>query len=756
MSSAAAPSLPETVVLVLEDNPGDARLVKHYLGEIRHHRYIVEHCQRVEAARSLIASRIPKPDIVLMDRHLPDGDGLEFLRELAADADIPAIMLTGDAAHDTDLAAMRHGASDFLNKSELSGSVLDRSIRYALESRRHRDELKSALDKLQTANMKLNRQAARIEAEVANVFNLAEHLAKPHDRIEMNSHPLGGANSGYDDVVENCAVGIWHILPDGTTLKTNTAMVQFVGVDPGELHLYEEFAALFSDNDRRRAERELTVWTSGMTSSYETRLTHPISEKPLNLAISGCPVLDDQGRVTSIIITVVDLTERRRTENTTRRQAQTDPLTALLNRNAFLDVLPGTHAINRRNGTQIALLYFDLDRFKLVNDTLGHQTGDDVLRKVAERVKSCIRSSDFAARIGGDEFAVALNNIQSPMGAAQVAQNLLQAISAPILLDGRSIDVGVSIGITMLEDASIDPEECLKSADMALYECKRSGGNAFQFFDPEMLVAVEDRKRFDTDLARAPEDQALELYYQPQIDIWTGEVKGLEALLRWNRPEFGYVEPGTFIPFAEESGAIVDLGRWVAETACREMAIFGAPIPVSINVSAMELRQPSFTDDLARLVHDSGIQPERLAIEVTESAIMDDLDRSARVIGDIRALGVRVALDDFGTGYSSLTLLKSLKVDTLKIDGSFIQNICTNPVDAAIVKSVIEMGERMHLRVVAERIEDADQVDKLKELGGQEAQGYYYCRPQPANRIAEFCSVAPTPKDVIVTALGVR
>lgn len=726
-------SEPLTQLLLLEDNPADRALARVYLRDIADQKFEICDVSLVADARAKLEDNPQFFDIIFVDHNLPDGNGLDLIREMSTQVSAPMILLTADSNRDIDVAAMASGASDFLPKDMINSQVLDRAIRYSIAGRKNSLLLKKNVVQLEATNEQLLSNSKLIEAEAANVIKLAEHLAKPSDKPVINCHVLDTDRSNYESISEASSIGVWRIRADGLTLHANSHICRLLKVESAERLTDQSFVSQFSEPDRRRAERELAVWNSGMTSSFESQFASVGEDQGRDLAISGCPVLDTEGEVDSIIVTVVDVTERRQSETTFREMAQTDPLTSLLNRTTFMDMLPSLVAINRRNRTHVALLYIDLDGFKNVNDTYGHQAGDEVLKVVAGKLKACIRESDFVARIGGDEFAVVLNNLHSPLGAASVAENILTTMGKPWKIDDQVVEIGVSIGIAIFDTEDCTPPQCLRNADMALYRCKHEGGNAYRFFDPKMLEAVALRNRFEADLAIAPQNGAFRLYYQPQVNLNDGTITGMEALLRWDKPGVGLVGPVDFMDIAEESGAIIQIGHWVTQTACRQIANLPSGVPISINVSAKELHEPDLVKNLTAAVRDTGIQPGRLMIEVTESAVIEDLDQSARVISEIRESGIRVALDDFGTGYSSLSILKSLSVDGLKIDGSFIQNICSNTVDAAITKSVIDLGRRMGLRVVAECIETEEQAALLKQLGCMEAQGYLYSRPMPAD-----------------------
>lgn len=729
-------SLQRIRILLLEDNPADMALFKIYLSEVSGDAFDVTWVQMVADAREQLDLTTEGFDIVFVDLNLPDGNGIDLVNDVAAGLNCPMILLTGNTSRDIDIEAISSGAADFLPKDIIDAEILNRTIRYSIERRQQDQDLRTSVTQLTETNQQLVSNSALREAEVANVIKLAEHLAKPPNLIEVNRDTVDEKRPSYEVMAEASAVGVWHIQPDGISLHTNAHMCRLLGIESETSPRNLSFTSQFARPDQRRAEREIAIWNSGMASSFESRFASANSDGTHDLVISGCPVLDLEGAVESIIVTVMDVSERRQSETMIRELAQKDPLTSLLNRTTFLDMLTTAVAINQRNGTHVALLYIDLDHFKAVNDSYGHQAGDEVLKLVAGKIQSCIRESDFAARIGGDEFTVALNNLESPMGAAGVAENILESIRQPWVVDGEPLNVGMSIGIAMFDDCTA--QQCLQNADLALYRCKQDGGDAYQFFAPGMLEVVERRRKCEADILVALKKDEFRLHYQPQISLLDGSVTGMEALIRWERPEIGLVSPADFMDVAEDSGSIVQIGNWVARTACDQIARLPEGVPVSINISAKELHQPGLARTLMDIVEAAEISPDRLMIEVTESAVIDDLEQSARLIDEIRRYGMKVALDDFGTGYSSLSTLKQLTVDSLKIDGSFIRNICTNEVDAAIAESIVDLGRRMGLFVVAECIETAEQAERLREMRCDVAQGFFYSKPVAAHEIANW------------------
>ncbi|WP_162530884.1 putative bifunctional diguanylate cyclase/phosphodiesterase [Rhodovastum atsumiense] len=405
-----------------------------------------------------------------------------------------------------------------------------------------------------------------------------------------------------------------------------------------------------------------------------------------------------------------------------------DVLTGLPNRSLFSDRLEQALAMARREGGHIAVLCLDLDRFKEVNDTLGHAAGDQLLRTVAARLRACLRESDTLARLGGDEFAVIQPRPVRSEDAQTVASRLVKALEEPIILNGQQASVGVSIGIAFGNGDS-DAGQMLKDADVALYQAKDAGRGGFCFFAPEMNARLFERRAMELDLRAALGNGSLFLNYQPQVDVRTGQVIGAEALLRWNRPEHGLVPPDRFIGLAEEIGLIGQIGAWVLQEACRVAATWPDPIGIAVNVSPVQFRLPGFHETVRTALEASGLAPSRLEVEITEGVLLKDTDDTLAELSRIRELGVHIAMDDFGTGYSSLGYLQKFRFDKIKIDRSFVKRLDEDPNAIAIVRAVVGLSEALGVTTNAEGVETVAQADLLRSEGCAEVQGYLYGRP---------------------------
>jgi diguanylate cyclase (GGDEF)-like protein/PAS domain S-box-containing protein len=445
---------------------------------------------------------------------------------------------------------------------------------------------------------------------------------------------------------------------------------------------------------------------------------------------------DDVGFLSGVADLIAAAVERHRAEQAMRHEALHDPLTRLPNRTLAFDRIAQALARRRREGIDVVVFVLDVDRFKMINDSYGHAAGDELLLAVAQRLTGAVRPSDTVARLGGDEFVVICLGPDAASQAAEVAERLCQAVKPPLVLESGEHSVSVSIGITVSAGADDHPGSLLHDADVAMYRAKEGGRGRYELFDEAMRTEVMCRARTEAELRRGLEDGEFQVWYQPVIDLATGRPVSIEALVRWEHPERGLTAPLEFIHVAEEMGLIADIGLTVLEHACRQTAAwqrqFDTPLGVSVNVSGRQVTNPGFPAQAATIALLSELRPGTLALEITESVLMEEADSPSMVLGTMRAQGLSLSLDDFGTGYSSLSRLKRFPLDVLKIDRSFIAGVAANPTDRAIVKATIEMAHAVGLTVVAEGVETRAQEDQLRALGCDLAQGFLYARPQPA------------------------
>ena len=446
-------------------------------------------------------------------------------------------------------------------------------------------------------------------------------------------------------------------------------------------------------------------------------------------------VLRDNGSPIGSVLVIRDIRERKRAGERLHYMANYDELTGMPNRGLFSDRLGHALALAKRSGWEAGCIFIDLDRFKAVNDTYGHDIGDKLLKQVAQRLRECVRSADTVGRLSGDEFAIAMSILAKADDASLVAQKVVSALAHPFDLDGHQTYITASLGIALYPSDGEDAEVLLRNADTAMFRAKEQGRNAYQFYLPQMNERAAKRLQMETQLRVALERGEFLLHYQPKANLASGEISGFEALLRWQHPERGLVPPLEFISILEDTGLIVAVGEWVLRTACAQIGHWQAqgmpPRPVAVNLSARQFQDKNLGLVIAAIIADSGIDPGLLEIELTESMLMNNAEEATRTLNQINASGVRLAMDDFGTGYSSLAYLRRFPLDVLKIDRAFIRNVATDPDDAAIVLAIISLAQSMKLKVVAEGVETEAQLSFLRMRGCDEIQGYYFARPMP-------------------------
>jgi diguanylate cyclase (GGDEF)-like protein/PAS domain S-box-containing protein len=532
-------------------------------------------------------------------------------------------------------------------------------------------------------------------------------------------------------IVQSSSDAIYSLAADGTVNSWNGAAERLLGRPAAEMVGHpiasvwppEQFEVNRSMFERALAGEMITEVETVRLRRDGTRVA---------VTVSWSPIKDDAGAITGVSVIARDITQRQQLEEQLVSQALHDPLTSLANRALFTDRLEHALARGRRPGVTVAILVIDLDGFKDINDSLGHDAGDDLLTIAGMRLHGHARPGDTMARLGGDEFGVLLEDITAAE-AVRSAQALLEGLATPIVLRDRDLTPTASIGIAIA--AGEDAETLLRNADTAMYAAKRQGKGRYALFEPAMHATIIERLDLAADLSRAVEKRQLHLCYEPQISLGSGQICSLEALVRWRHPTRGEVSPGEFIPLAEETGMILAIGRWVLWEACRQVNAWQerwpapAPLTIAVNLSARQLQHPGIVDEVHAALAAAGLDPQSLVLEITETAIMEQLDAAITILTELRRLGVRLALDDFGTGYSSLSYLQRLPVDILKIDRSFVAGVAKSTEDSALARGILTLGQTLGLETVAEGIETAEQLAALRELGCQLGQGYYFARP---------------------------
>lgn len=539
-------------------------------------------------------------------------------------------------------------------------------------------------------------------------------------------------------VIENLNEGVVVTDSDFHVTAVNRAFTTITGFSPDDVigespHFHEAI----SDQPGLYAQMWKAIEQNGRWQGeiWNTRKDGERVAERLSVVALASP----NGAIEQYAIVTRDITQRKLDEERIRYQANYDALTGLPNRALFLDRLTQGLPNMKRAGQKLGLMFLDLDGFKLVNDTLGHDVGDMLLQEAARRLLACVRDGDTVARLGGDEFTVIMPNIDDPKSTTIVARRILDALNQPFVLKGQEAFVSGSIGLTIFPDDAVDAAELIKNADAAMYRAKDQGKDNYQFYTADLNEEVKQRLVFKNGLVKALERNEFILYYQPKLTLENGVIGSVEALIRWMSPELGMVSPVDFVPILEETGMVVEVGEWALRTACNQhkaWTAMGLPhIRVAVNLSARQLRESNFVSIVERVLKETGIGPDGLEIEITESMLMSDAAKAVVALEQLHDMGLHIAMDDFGTGYSSLSYLKRFPIDTIKIDRSFVNDIATSPDDAEIIKAILNMGHTLNRRVVAEGVETDEQLAILRDLKCDEIQGYFLSPPLPAEKI---------------------
>ncbi len=646
-----------------------------------------------EALRFLLEHNV---SLVLLDVQMPRMDGYEvarLMRSARRTRHVPILFITAyHSDEDAILKGYQSGAIDYIQKP-VNPAMLRAKVSLLLEYDRQRQELRRARD--------------RLEAQ----------------------------RSYYESILDAAGEGIIRFDPEGTVRFANPAALRLLGVSADQL-IGQSHSAFFP--------AEAGGWRqTAMYRAWEEKREVRLEEAEFCTAARGkfpvmaccSPLL---GPRPGVVLVFQDISARKGLEEQLRRQISTDHLTGLANRSGFRQALQRALARCNRSFKHVALLFLDLDRFKQINDSLGHDAGDRLLQEVSARLRQCVRLTDVVCRLGGDEFTVILEELDDPEDAALSARKIINAFREPFRIEGAEIVVTTSIGIATYPDSGTDAGSLLKAADIAMYRAKSEGRNAYRFYTAEMNARAEARMMLEQDLRHALSRNELALHYQPQIDLATGRIVGFEALARWHSSVAGPVPPTMFIPLLEENGGITSVGSWIIDTACRQLRewrdlrLVSEDCRMAINLSPRQFTDDSLAAALQKTLAAVSLPPDVIELELTESMLMRDTEQTERALSHLNELGVRFSVDDFGTGYSSLAYLRRFRLDTLKIDKSFIHHVHTDPNDKAISASIIQLAHSLGLRVVAEGVEMPPQVDALREMGCDVAQGFYYATPAAA------------------------
>jgi len=575
----------------------------------------------------------------------------------------------------------------------------------------------------------------RTQIEAATPHHELELLRQERDRLR-ESEEL------YSSMVELAAIGISHVDVDGRFIHVNRRLCDMLGYTREEL-LERSVVDISHPDDRSETDKGRLRLQAGEIDSFKVEKRYLRKDgSPIWVHLTIAAQRSSDGRRLNDISIVEDITERREAQSRVQYLATHDEMTGLANRTLFTELLTNTIASAKRYRRHFAVLFIDLDRFKIINDSLGHEGGDQLLKEMAVRFRGNVRESDVLARFGGDEFVLLVNEVPDRATAALIARNLLLLTLKPVRIAGQQCRVTASIGIAMYPEDAADTNALMKHADMAMYRAKEEGKNGFQFYTASLGALSEKRLQFEAGLRDAVARDEMSLHYQAKVDIGSGEIRGVEALLRWTSPEFGDVAPAQFIPIAEESGSIVPLGLWALRTACAQAVTWlqqGLPtLSMAVNLSPRQFLDPNLVDSIRRVLEETGLPPTMLELEITESVMLHDIETAVKKLTAIRALGVKLAVDDFGTGYSSLSQLKRFPIDSLKIDRSFIKGIPTDKDDMAITEAILALGRTLGVTIVAEGVETIEQQNFLRRHACHEMQGFYFSRPIPPDQFAEF------------------
>jgi len=541
---------------------------------------------------------------------------------------------------------------------------------------------------------------------------------------------------------ERQIVGMAITSPQKGWLKVNDQLCQILGYSRDELDRLT-WAELTHPDDLAADIAQFERILAGEIEEYflEKRFVRKNGEIVFTDLSVGC-VRKEDGSVDYVLALLSDITQRKQAEAELKYFAHHDPLTGLPNRLLFQQHFHFIKAQADRLGSKIALLFIDLDNFKAINDTLGHAAGDGLLKEAASRLLECVRESDALNRHGGDEFLMAVSGLDTAEAITSVLLKILDVMQLPIKIEEQEISLSVSIGVAIYPDDGVEFRTLLQNADTAMYQAKDAGRNTYRYFDESMHVNLIEYQQLRVGLRHGLENNEFILHYQPQIDLASHSVIGVEALLRWNRKDIGLVSPGRFIPVAEDSGLIVPIGEWVLGEACRQAVAWskdGMPaVIVAVNLSAVQFRRGNLEQTVTRILDETGLDPSRLELELTESILINNTESVLSTVERLKRLGVRLSIDDFGTGYSSLAYLKRFSVDKLKIDQSFVRDIVTDPNDAAIVRAIVQMAHSLNLRTIAEGVETVEALEYLRSYNCDEVQGYYFAKPIPADAVHQF------------------
>jgi diguanylate cyclase (GGDEF)-like protein/PAS domain S-box-containing protein len=686
-------------ICLIEDDEDDYVLIRAMVQQIPHHHFAIDWVSTADEGRRAIESG--QYDVYLLDYRLGDTTGLDLL-ELAMELGCraPIIVLTGQNDIGVDLKALKLGAADYLNKAQLTAQLLERSIRYSMERNK-----------------------------------TLEALRESEERYALSAR---GANDG---------LWVWDLKQD--RVYYSERWKSMLGYTEGEVGTSpDEWLHRVHPDDIDRLQAAVRAHREGHSPHFENEHRMRGRDGEYRWMLSrGLAVRDIAGKASRIAGSQTDITERKQAEEQLLHDALHDGLTGLPNRTLFMDRLERAlwHG-RRRNDYLFAVLFLDLDRFKVINDSLGHVVGDALLVEVSRRLQRCVRPNDTVARLGGDEFAMLLDDLDDANDASRVAERIHAGLRQPFHVGENDMFTTASIGIALSARAYHRPQDMLRDADTAMYRAKSMGKARHEVFDQAMHARAVTQLQLETDLRRALERDELLLHYQPIVSMGEGSIVGFEALVRWRRND-QIMAPAEFLPTAEDTGLILPIGEWVLTEACRQakewQTKFGERLYMSINLSARQFVDATLVTRISDAVERNSLQSKRLVLEMTESAVISDAASASKLLTELRSLGVKLSLDDFGTGYSSLSTLHQFPFHELKVDRSFVSGTGTESQKAGILSTIASLAGLLNMDLVLEGVETEEQLHKLRRLRTAYAQGFYFSRPVDADHATKLLLDAP-------------
>jgi len=736
---------PHSKILIIDDDPAICGVIADYLSNKG---FVVLEAEDGTVGLNLFARE--NPDLVLLDLRLPGMDGLEILSCINKDSpDTPVVIVSGQGTIKDAIAALKTGAWDYITKPIFDMNILNITVNHVLErakqihekNKYHKnleEELRQGTSDLEQRSLELEKAYRNLNREIEERRRVEEVIQQEHTFIQT--------------IIEGVRDPARIVSPDFEVQMMNQAALAILPsrqANQEQLNCYQAYRQIntpCTGQDHRCVLKEV-IKTGKTVAIYHKEILGEDRERVFEIEAS--PLWNADGTLHGILEVIRNITEDLSAETQLREHRERlhhlvyhDTLTNLPNRVLLQDRLSRMMIKAKRNNTFVAILFLDLDRFKKINETLGHDVGDKLLLEVARRIENCVRKSDTVARLGGDEFSVLLDDLRDIKFVAVVARKILHALSKPIMIQKYELYATSSIGISLYPNDSEDEDVLLRSADTALYRAKDAGKNNYQFYTADMNTRAFEFLLLESGLRKALDNDELVVHYQPVINLEDKKLIGMEALLRWKHPEKGMVSPADFIPLAEETGLIESIGKWVLRAACAQNKKWQdagyPPVTMSVNMSARQFNKKNVVETIGEILEETGLRPEYFCIEITESIIMKDVESTITKLNQLHKMGISLSIDDFGTGYSSLNYLKLFPIDNLKIDRSFVFNITSDSTDAAIAASVILLAHSMNLKVTAEGVETNEQLEMLRRQGCDYVQGFLFSKPIAAEKFAPF------------------